>query len=104
MLYNVLGTIYIGLSVWGGIFILRNKKDMPFDVYRLKKENYIIIDKDRFNSIMLKQSLVLFIWILFSGSLCIFSKMEIGIVLPTFSIFVNMIFAEQAKKYIKSKY
>jgi hypothetical protein len=103
MLYNILGIIYIGVSVWLGIFILRKKKNMPFDVYRLKKENYLVIDKDKFNSIMIKQNLSLLIWILLSGVICIYLKMEIGIILPAFSIFVNMIFAVKAKKYIKSK-
>lgn len=103
MLYNILGIIYIGVSIWLGIYILRKKKDMPFDVYRLKKENCIVMDKEKFNSIMIKQNLVLVIWILLSGVIYIYLKIEIGIILPAFSIFINMIFAAQAKKYIKSK-
>jgi hypothetical protein len=76
---------------------------MPFDVYRLKKENYKFIDRDKFDSIMIKQNLILFIWILSSGVLCIFCKVEICIALPAFSIFVNRIFAEKANKYIKNQ-
>lgn len=103
MLYNILGMIYIGVSVFLGIFTLMKKKDMPFDVYNLKKENYLVTDKNKFNNIMIKQNLVLSIWILLAGVICIYLKMGIGIVIPSFSIFINMIFAGKAKKYIKSK-
>ena len=103
MLYNILGVIYIIVAIWEGLFILNNKKDMPFDVYRLKKENYQVIDKDKFNTIMVKQNIFLFIWILSSGILCIFCKIEICIALPAFSIFINRIFSEKAKKYLKAK-
>ena len=101
MLYNILGLIFIILAIWGGIFTLNNKNNMPLSVYGLQKEKYEVIDKNKFNSIMVTQSIFLSIYISLTGILCMLSKQPACIILPAFTIYINIIFSKKAKKYIK---
>jgi len=103
MLYNILGVIFIILAIRGVIFTLNNKNNMPLSVYGLQKEKYQVIDKNKFNRIMVTQSIFLSIYILLTGVLCIISKELACIILPALSIYINIIFSKKAKKYIKTK-
>lgn len=102
MLYNIVGAIFIILAIGGGIYTLNNRNDMPFSVVGLKKEKYQVIDNEKFNSIMLTQSIFVLIWVLLTGALCMFIKETVILALPSWGIFIMIIFSEKAKKCIKS--
>jgi len=70
-------------------------------MFALQKEKYQVIDKESFNSIMLTQSIVISLWLLLIGILCMIIKGKIFIVLTSCSILINIIFSKKAKKYIK---
>lgn len=63
LIYIIVGVIFILVAILRGIFTLKNKDDMPFSVFGLRKEKYQVINNEKFNSIMLIQSIVLFIWL-----------------------------------------
>lgn len=101
VIYNITGTIFITFAIWGGIYTLNNKNNMPFSVFGLQKETYQIIDNKKFNSIMLTQSIFISVWLLFTGVLCLFIDEALFMSLPSWSIFLMIIFSKKAKKCIK---
>ncbi|GAA0738698.1 hypothetical protein [Clostridium oceanicum] len=103
MTYNIFGGTFIVLGVIGIILILTDKTGKTFNVYGLKKEQYRVVDKEKFNSLMFKSGICSFTWILVVGLLCVITK-ELGLAgLGAISIFINMIFSKKAKKHIKIK-
>ena len=57
MLYTIVGSIFIIMAILGGIYTLNNKNDMPFSVGGLQKVKYQVIDNEKFNSVMVTQSI-----------------------------------------------
>ncbi|MDR3598027.1 hypothetical protein [Clostridium sp.] len=98
---NTMGIVCFILGIWQIIFTLNNKNDMPHYVQGLKKEKYEVIDKDKFNNIMVTQSIVQVILILLTGVLYVISKNLECCVLASGSIFPNIIFSIKVRKYIK---
>lgn len=76
---------------------------MPFSVFGLQKEKYQVINNEKFNSIMLTQSIFTSIWILLTGVLCMIIKEPVILALPSWGIFINIIFSKKAKKSINTK-
>lgn len=103
MLYTIVGSIFIIMAIGGGIHTLNNKNDMPFSVGGLQKVKYQVIDNEKFNSVMVTQSIFTYIWILLSGILCMFIKEIVIFALPSWGIFIRIIFSEKAKKCIEIK-
>ena len=103
MLYTIVGSIFIIMAICGAIYTLNNKNDMPFSVGGLQKVKYHVIDNEKFNSVMVTQSIFTCIWILLSGVLCMFIKETVIFVLPSWGIFIGIIFSKKAKKCIEMK-
>lgn len=103
MLNSIAGIIFIIAAIWGVIYTLYNKKHMPFSVFGLQKEKYQVINKERFNNVMLTQSICLSMCFGLIGFLCMFIN---EIVIPTLAclnIFIQILFAIKAKKSIEIK-
>ena len=103
MIYNIVSVTFIIVAILRGIFTLKNKDDMPFSVFGLRKEKYQVINNEKFNSIMLIQSIFLCIWLLLIAILCMFIKEVIILTLPGWGIFIEIIFSKKAKNYIEIK-
>lgn len=103
MLYTIVGSIFIIMAIGGGIYTLNSKNDMPFSVGGLQKAKYKVIDNEKFNSVMVTQSILTSIWILLSGVLCMFIKETVMFALPSWGIFIRLIFSKKAKKCIEIK-
>lgn len=76
---------------------------MPFSMFAVQKENYEIINNHDFNNIMFTQNIVISLWLLLIGVLCLFFKCKGFIFLSACVIFINIIFSKKASKYIKEK-
>ncbi|WP_125461027.1 hypothetical protein [Clostridium taeniosporum] len=103
MFFNIVGIILVIVGIGGIIFTLNNKNYMAHNVLGLRKEQYEVINKDRFNNIMVNQSIIQFIWILLIGVLYFISKSKENLGLVSLNIFPTIIFSKKAKKYIRIK-
>ncbi|GAA0718968.1 hypothetical protein GCM10008905_06360 [Clostridium malenominatum] len=103
MARTIVGVVYIIVAIWGGIFIFNNRNNIPLSIHGLNKENYEVINKVKLNKIMLIQDTLSCLLFLLAGVLCITYKRVSAVGLPSFFIFINIIFSKVAKKYISIK-
>lgn len=102
-IYIIGGVVIIILAIWIGLFTLNNVNNMPYSIFGLNKENYEVIDKRKFNKIMVTQNTFVCIWFLLVGVLSIiFRESKVFTLLPLY-FFIDIIFSKVAKKYINIK-
>lgn len=103
MIYIIGGVVIIILAICIGLFTLNNVNNMPYSIFGLNKENYEVIDKRKFNKIMVTQSTLVCIWFLLVGVLSIiFREAEVFTLVP-FYFLIDIFFSRVAKKYISIK-
>ncbi|WP_315120777.1 hypothetical protein [uncultured Clostridium sp.] len=103
MIRVIIGAVYIIGAIYVGIYTFNNRHNMPSLVRGLDKENYEITDRTTFNKIMIIQNTLSCILVLLSGVLCIISNRPSAVALPSFYIFIDIIFSKMEKKYISIK-
>lgn len=101
MSFIITGVLFIILAIGLVISSFRSKQDKVFKLFNLKEDDYEIIDKQRFNSIMTAQELSIAIWIFIIGILCMIIKSPMLFLLPSLSFLISIPFSLKAKKYIK---
>lgn len=103
MLYNIMGVLFILGGLWGSIFTIKNKTHMPRSVFALHNDKYKVVNKEKFNNLMIIQSFTVSMWFLLAGILCMFKKEPFAMLLPSFNVFINIIFSKRAKRYIAAR-
>ncbi|WP_291636037.1 hypothetical protein [Clostridium sp.] len=102
MLIRVFGIIYLVLGIWGLIFSIKNIRNMPVAIFGMPQEKYEVTNKEKFNCIMVKQSFILSVYIIFIGIFGILTNNSISLWLGCIAPIVNVIFRFIAKRYIKT--
>lgn len=97
----IIGIIFVLLGIWGGVFTIRNSKNMPPSVFGISRAKYQIVNKEKFNNVMIKQGYTFSIYCIVLGSFFIFTGNFESISLASTIIFTNVIYRFISKRYIK---
>lgn len=98
MIQTILGIIFLLLGIWGLIFVIMYRKNMPISLFGVSEDKYEVINKDKINTIMIIECLTISIYIILV-SLIIISTAKfylLGMV-PLIGLFYRFI----AKRYVK---
>ena len=100
MIY-ILGIVVILLGLWGLYFVQRHANDMPFALFGVVKENCRIIDKKRFNALMVLQGRVIAGYIIVIGLWTVVTGSPITFYLMAVMPLLNVLFTKAGMNYIK---
>lgn len=104
MASTILGTAYILGAIYVAIYIFKNRNNMPCSVQGLNKESYRVVNKLKFNKIMIIQDTLACALVFLSGVLCIITDgNSSAVALPSFIFFIYFISSKVAKKFITMK-
>ena len=101
MVESIFEIIVFTLGVWGMIFTIKNRRNMPGGLYGISQNKYEIINKDKFNYILCRRSYTLSIYFVFIGIIAILTKSFIPITFAGISPVIILLFNIKAKKYVK---
>ena len=98
MVESIFQIIVFSLGVWGMIFTIKNRRNMPGGLYGISQHKYEIINKDKFNYILCRRSYALSIYLIF---IAIITKYFLPIIFVGLSPIIILAFNIKAKKYVK---
>ncbi|ERK30079.1 hypothetical protein [Clostridium intestinale] len=102
MNYQIAGIIFVLVACLGGIFVFKNRKNMPKAINGLRREKYEIIDEVKLNNVMIWQSISASLCSLLIGVACIFVSNRIVIMMATWILIGSILFFNyRARKHIK---
>lgn len=101
MFYYIISFISFCLGIYELIFTINNIKDMPFGVFAVSEKNCEILDKKKFNNIMIIQSLFISTYFVLISIIVSTEKHHSSVIYLSLIPLMNLFFAKLSKKYIQ---
>ncbi|QLY78546.1 hypothetical protein [Clostridium intestinale] len=102
MRFKIIGIIFIGVACLGLFLVFKNKRNMPQFIRGLRRDRYEIIDEEKFNNIMIVQSISTSLWCLTIGVSALFKLSRTILTTLTWIFIVSILLCNYfSRKYIR---
>lgn len=99
-MYIIVGILYIVAGIFGLSYVVKSSDDMLPSVFGLQVDSYKIINKKKFNNLMVLQSVLIAAFFLLMAVFVLAYEKPILIIFAPGMILINIIISPLSKKYI----
>lgn len=102
-MYIVVGVIYILAGIVGLTYVVKNSENMEPSVFGMQPDKYQVINKKKFNRLMVVQSILIVSFFFAMATMAILYEKPIVIVMFPCMILINIVMGMFARTHVASK-